>query len=162
MPTCARSSWGTQPIRPTPDRANGIHGQCPDRADAHLTELIDLARALTHVTQPFFYLLSHFAIASAIFWFCSVILLQYQTFCYSVLNHSGIVNSTILLSHFMVLQAIFATLNSVIFAIMLSHFSIATCLVIPRWCSAQSFFDCYIAQSFCDFSTVNSTILCSY
>jgi hypothetical protein len=37
----------------------------------------------THVNQPFFCLL--------------VILLQYQTFCYSVLSHSGKVNSAILL-----------------------------------------------------------------
>jgi hypothetical protein len=51
----------------------------------------------THVTHPFFYLLSHFAKASAIFWFCSVILLQYQTFCYSVLGHPCTMNSALLL-----------------------------------------------------------------
>jgi hypothetical protein len=90
---------------------------------------------------------------------CSVIL----WFCYNYLNH------------FVILSAIFYTLNSTIFYTVISNFLIATVLshfvILPQlpqsFCdhvsnflytelnlfsySAQPFFDCYSARSFCDF-----------
>jgi hypothetical protein len=133
QPTKPCSCAGLSPR--TPDRVDGIHTprprssqRTPGRADRSHTPP-------THTTQPFSCLLSHFAKASVIFQFRSVILLQCtQSFWYSELNHFAIVK----LSHFVILSVIFATLNSVIFAIVLSHFFIATIL------SHSSFMQCSV------------------
>jgi hypothetical protein len=83
--------------RRAPDRAVGIRAW-HSWSSQHVPNWANQPCAPpTHVTHPFFDLLSHFAKALAIFWFYLVILLQYQTFCYSALGHPCTVNSALLL-----------------------------------------------------------------
>jgi hypothetical protein len=101
--------------------------------------------------------LSYFAISSDIFWFWSVILLHSQTFCYSELNHSSIVNSVILatmLSYFVILSTVF---------LQWTHSFLLQCSDHPflLQCSDHPFF--YSSQSFCNlvnqFAIMNSACL---
>jgi hypothetical protein len=82
--------------------------------------------------------LSHFAKVSTIFWFCSVILLQCQLFCYNELSHSATMNSIIFstaLNHF------FYCCSAGLFFIptVLSHCFLIQCSTISRYYSAQLF-----------------------
>jgi hypothetical protein len=101
---------GTHPTNPCACRREPTASVHSDRADRLC------APPQPYTTQPFFGLLSHFAKASVIFWFHSVILLQHrffatvnsifllqwsviswfcQPFCYGELSHFTTVNSII-------------------------------------------------------------------
>jgi hypothetical protein len=69
--------------------------------DHHLGD--DIFSVILLKRQPFPDSLSHFAKASVIFWFRSIILLR-QSFCYIELTHFAIVNSAILLQYSVILR----------------------------------------------------------
>jgi hypothetical protein len=62
----------------------------------------------------------------------------------------------------MILSTIFGTLNSTIFAIVLNYFLIATMFNHSSLIQCSVIFECYIAQLFCNFATVISTILLNH